>query len=117
MGVALREVSLWEGTPRFGRDGTSGPSPRAGSVASFRLSEGSVYGRYRRIVVLRGHSPVGAVAMSGTEAADGPADLTAQPAGLILSEETVSGVAGPDRRSGRLGGRPASLADPSKTGP
>ena len=64
-----------------------------------------------------GKARLGPVAMSGTEAADGPADLTAQLTGLILSEETVLGVAGPDRRSGRLGGRPASVADPSKTGP
>ena len=77
------------GKGRLGLGETAlGPSPRAGSVASFRSSEGGVYGRCRSIA-LRGPDPVGWVVMSRPEKGDEPADPTSRNSALEAARDIL----------------------------
>jgi hypothetical protein len=67
------------------------PSPRAGSVASFRSSEGDADERYR--TVARPIRPSAwAKLVSEPDAGAGTGEFLPELAGLLLSEETVSGL-------------------------
>jgi GAF domain-containing protein len=66
-------------------------SPRAGSAASFRSSEGGVDGRDHIIAVAR-PPPGRAAAVSDANTSGRSADFLAELTGLLLSEATVSGL-------------------------
>ena len=67
------------------------PSPRAGSVASFRLSEGGANERFRS-TALDTCPATGTKLMSEADAGGGTGEFLPELAGLLLSEETVSGL-------------------------